>query len=79
MTEKIVTVDESLESLSGALSRASHDLSDAVPAIERIRADVASHNTSIPRIVIRDAERVIDHLRQADQCLRDVVKDLGDK
>ena len=79
MTEKIVTVDESLESLSDALSRASHDLGDAVPAIDRIRADLASHNTSIPRIVVRDAERVIDHLRQADECLRNVVKDLGDR
>jgi len=50
-----------------------------VPAIERIRADLASHNTSISRLVIRDAERVIDHLRQADDCLRNVVKDLGDR
>ena len=79
MTEKIITVDQSLETLSDALSRAAHDLGDAVPAIERIRADLASHNTSIPRVVIRDAERVIDHLRQADDCLRTVVKDLGDR
>jgi ABC-type transporter Mla subunit MlaD len=74
-----VTVDQSLESLSDALNRASDDLRQAVPAIDQARAEIASRNTSVPRAVVADAERVIDHLRQADECLRDVVKDLSER
>jgi ABC-type transporter Mla subunit MlaD len=77
MTEKTPTVDTSLEALSEALNRASSDLRAAVPAIEQARADIASRNTSVSRAVVHDVERVIDHLRQADECLRAVVKDLA--
>jgi hypothetical protein len=80
MSEKPeMTVDESLESLTEALARASDDLRDAMPAIEQARAEIVSRNTSVSRTVVTDAERVIDHLRQADECLRDVVKDLADR
>ena len=78
MTENIPTVDKSLELLSEALRRASDDLRAAVPAISQARTEIASHNTSVSRSVVRDAERVIDHLRHADECLRDVVKDLAE-
>ena len=73
------TVEMSLEALTEALDKASDDLRAAVPALEQARADIASRNTSISREVVRDAERVIDHLRQADECLRDVVKDLSER
>jgi ABC-type transporter Mla subunit MlaD len=73
------TIDMSLEALTEALGKASDDLRAAVPALEQARADIASRNTSISREVLRDAERVIDHLRQADECLRDVFKDLNDR
>jgi ABC-type transporter Mla subunit MlaD len=73
------TVEMSLEALTEALDKASADLRAAVPALEQARADIASRNTSISREVIRDAERVIDHLRKADECLRDVVKDLSER
>jgi len=79
MTEETPTVDKSLEVLSEALGRASDDLRAAVPAIAQARTDIASRNTSVSRAVVRDAERVIDHLRQADECLRDVVKHLADE
>jgi ABC-type transporter Mla subunit MlaD len=79
MDNRTVTVDDSLESLSDALERASSDLHNAVPAIEQARAEMASRNTSVSRAVVADAKRVIDHLREADECLRDVVKDLADR
>jgi len=79
MTEKTSTVDKSLEALSEALRRAADDLRAAEPAISQARTDIASRNTSVSRTVVRDAERVIDHLRQADECLRDVVKDLAEE
>jgi ABC-type transporter Mla subunit MlaD len=78
MTDKTPTVDKSLELLGQALSRASDDLRAAVPAISQARTEIASRNTSVSRAVVQDAERVIDHLRQADECLRDVVKDLAE-
>lgn len=73
------TVEMSLESLSEALTRAADDLRSAIPTIDQARTDIASRNTSIPRTVVKDAERVIEHLRQADECLRDVVKDLSER
>jgi len=73
------TVEMSLESLSETLEKAAEDLRAAVPAIDQARTDIASRNTSISRDVVRDAERVIDHLRQADECLRDVVNDLAER
>jgi len=80
MDEKTdLTVDQSLESLTDALARASDDLRGAVPAIEQARAEIASRNTSVSRTVVADAEKVIDHLREADECLRDVVKDLAER
>jgi ABC-type transporter Mla subunit MlaD len=78
MAEKTPTVEMSLEALSEALNKASDDLRAAVPAIDQARTEIAARNTSVPRTIVRDAERVIDHLRQADECLRDVVKDLSE-
>jgi ABC-type transporter Mla subunit MlaD len=69
----------SLEALSHALNRAADDLRAVVPTIDEARADIGSRNTSISREIVRDAERVIDHLRQADDCLRDVVQDLAER
>jgi hypothetical protein len=74
-----VTIDASLAALSDALGKASTDLRAAVPAIDRARAEIATRNTSLSRSVVADAEKVIDHLRKADECLRDVVKDLAER
>ena len=73
------TVERSLDALSEALGKASEDLSAVRTAIDQARADIASRNTSITREVVKDAEKVIDHQRRADEGLRDVLKDLAER
>ena len=73
----VPTVEMSLQVLSEAVGKASEDLRAVRAALDTARADIASRNTSITREVMRDAERVIDHLRQADEGLRDVLKALS--
>ena len=73
------TVEMSLEILSEALSKAAADLTAVRITLDVARADIASRNTSVSRDVLKDAERVINHLRQADEGLRDVVKDLSER
>jgi hypothetical protein len=70
------TVEMSLAALSEAVGKASEDLRAVRGTLDTARADIASRNTSLPRDIVRDAERVIVHLREADQSLRDVLKDL---
>jgi hypothetical protein len=48
-------------------------------ALDVARVDITTRNTSLTREVIKDAERVIDHLRHADEGLRDVLKDLASR
>jgi hypothetical protein len=80
MDEKTTpTVEMSLEALSAAVGKASEDLSAVRAALDVARADIASRNSSLSREVVRDAERVIDHLRQADEGLREVLKDLAER
>ena len=71
------TVGMSLEALSDAVGKASEDLRAVRAALDVARADIASRNTSLSRDVVRDAERVIVHLREADESLRAVLKDLS--
>jgi len=73
------TVEHSLEVLSEAVGKASVDLLAVRGAIDRARHDIASHNTSVTRTIIRESEGVIDHLRKADEGLRDVLKDLSER
>ena len=70
------TVEMSLQALSEALGKASDDLRAVRTALDTARADIASRNTSIARDVVSNAECVIDHLRKADEGLRDVLKAL---
>jgi len=71
------TVEMSLAALSEAIGRASQDFTVVRSTLDRARADIAARNTAIGRDVVREAERVIDHLRRADEALRDVLKDLA--
>jgi hypothetical protein len=71
------TVEMSLAALSEAVGKASDDLRNVRTALDVARADIASRNTSVARDIVKDAERVIDHLRQADVGLRDVLKELS--
>ncbi len=70
------TVEMSLQVLSEAVGKASDDLRAVRTALDTARADIASRNTSISRDVVSSAERVIDHLRKADEGLRNVLKAL---
>ena len=78
-TKEMPTVDDSLAALSDAMGHAADDLCTARAAIDKARTDIASRNTSVSRDIVRDAERVIEHLRKADECVRDVVKDLAER
>jgi hypothetical protein len=70
------TVESSLEALSDAVSKASEDLRAVRATLDIARADIASRNTSLSREIVGHAEQVIGHLRDADEGLRDVLKDL---
>ena len=70
------TVERSLQALSEAVGKASDDLRAVRTALDTARTDIASRNTSISRDVVSTAERVIDHLRKADEGLGDVLKAL---
>jgi hypothetical protein len=69
----------SLEALSAAIGKASEDLSSVRAALDAARVDIAARNTSISREVVKDAERVIRHLKDADQGLREVLEDLAER
>jgi hypothetical protein len=73
------TVEISLGMLSDALGKAADDLRVARDAVERARLDISSRNTSIARAVVGDAERVIDCLRETDESLSKVMKDLKER
>ena len=75
--QKTPTVEMSLAALSEAVGKAAQDLRDVRHALDVARADIVSRNTSVGRDVVKGAERVITHLRQADEGLRDVLKDLA--
>ena len=65
--------------LSEAVGKASDDLRAVRATLDAARTDIASRNTSMSRDILKDAERVINHLRQADEGLRDVLKDLSER
>jgi predicted nucleic acid-binding Zn-ribbon protein len=71
------TVEMSLEALSDAVLKASEDLRAVRTRLDVARADIASRNTSLTREVVGHAEQVIVHLRETDESLREVLKDLS--
>ena len=73
------TVEQSLEVLSETSGKATDDLSAVRTRLDQERFEIASRNTSVSRGVVRHAERVVDHLRQADEELRGVLKDLTER
>lgn len=76
---KTPTVEISLSMLSDAIGKAAEDLRLAREAVERARLDISARNQSITRAVVTDAERVIDCLREADQSLSKLMKDLHER
>jgi ABC-type transporter Mla subunit MlaD len=73
------TVETSLEALSQALGKATQDLTSARAALDTARADIAARNTSLSRDVVKNADRVIRSLKDTDEGLRDVMKDLAQR
>jgi len=77
--EETPTVDTSLSALSEAVGKACVDLLAVKTALDAARADIASRNSSLTRDIVRHAEHAIDHLRGADESLRDVLNDLKER
>jgi hypothetical protein len=77
--KEMPTVEQSLEVLSEAIGKATEDLSMVRTRLDQERFEIASRNTSVSREVVRNAERVVDHLRQADDGLQNVLKDLAER
>jgi hypothetical protein len=73
------TVDTSLDALSQAVGKSSEDLRAVRDTIDRARADIAEHNTSISREVVAAATRAVDHLKQVDDALREVLQGLAER
>jgi len=74
-----LTVEQSLDALSEAVGKAAEDLRVTQARLDQERIDLAARNTSVSRDVVRNAERVIDKLREADEALSDVFKELQDR
>jgi hypothetical protein len=72
------TVEQSLGLLSEALGKATVDLAAVRQALDRARADMSSHNGSHVRTIITDAERAVVRLRETEESLKDVLKDLAE-
>jgi hypothetical protein len=77
--EPTPTVETSLDLLSQALGKAADDLRATRATIDLARADIGSRNTSLTRTIVLASTRAIDHLRHADEALRDVVKGLEER
>ncbi len=78
-TKDEITVEKSLEMLSDAVGKATEDMRSVQAALDQARTNIATRNTSVPRQVVRAAERAIDHMRQTDESLREVLKDLAER
>jgi uncharacterized protein (UPF0147 family) len=73
------TVEMSLEMLSDAVGKAAEDLRAVQVSLDQARTDIVSRNTSVPRQVIKDADRAMEQLRQTDESLNDVLKHLAER
>jgi ABC-type transporter Mla subunit MlaD len=73
------TVETSLDVLSEAVGKSADDLRAVRDTIDRARADISEHNTSISREVVAAAARAVDRLKEADEALRDVLQGLAER
>ena len=78
-TDTTPTVETALDALSEAVRKAADDLRESRAVLDRARQDIASHNTSISRDVVVAAVRAVDHLKQVDEALRDVLQGLAER
>ena len=73
------TVESSLVALEDVLQRAAADLLKSRNVLSRARADLGAANTSVERSIVADADRVVEHLRHADQALSTIVEKLNNR
>ncbi|MGE5244376.1 MAG: hypothetical protein ACM3SQ_09130 [Betaproteobacteria bacterium] len=73
------TVEMSLEMLSEAVGKAADDFRILRGVVDAARADIASRNTTVTRRVTAAVQRAVDHLRETDEALRDVLKGLEER
>jgi hypothetical protein len=66
----------SLLILEDVLKNAAADLLNARNALARARTEISSANTSLPRAIVADADKVVEHLKRADGALADVLRQL---
>jgi len=69
----------SLDALIEAIGKSADDLRAVRDTIERARANIAAHNTSISREVVAAAARAVKHLKHVDEALRDVLQGLAER
>jgi len=73
------TVEMSLGALEDVIQKAAGDLLTARNVLARARSEFAATNAPLSRTIVADAERVVDHLRLADQSLTSVISKLSVK
>jgi hypothetical protein len=79
MDQHQLTVEMSLDMLSSAVKKAADDFRDVSVVLDRAHADIAARNSSVSRDILKSAERVVTHLRQADEALKHVLRELADR
>ncbi len=68
------TFATSLSLLTEAVGKASEDLRSVQAILQRATAEIAAPSAATERAVVTAATRAIDHLRETDEALRDVVR-----
>lgn len=72
-------VEASLAALEDVLHRAAADLLISRNVLARGRAEISSANNSVERSIVADADRVVEHLRQADEALATIIEKLNNR
>lgn len=72
-------VEASLAALEDVLHRAAADLLISRNVLARGRAEIGSTNNSVERSIVADADRVVEHLRQADEALATIIEKLNNR
>ena len=75
----VVTIETSLAGLSDVVGKASEDLRAVRATLDLARTNIAARNTTISRDVVTQAESAVNHLREADESLRQVLQRLRER
>jgi hypothetical protein len=72
-----VPVEDQLEKVSDAIARAAADLLAAREALDRERTEFIARGARPSRALLIAALRVVDEMRETDEALVDLLKQLG--